>query len=90
MQSRCQRDAVLVASEELGFREECISLFKNQGYKWFHLLPDFLFTHPSILFGKAFWLNTFFAKTYTAKYDFKKLSLEIFKPSKSMSLVKTI
>jgi hypothetical protein len=50
--------------------KECKLYFKNQGYRWYHVLPDFLFHQPYYLFQKSFWLNTFFAKYYPAKFDF--------------------
>jgi hypothetical protein len=90
IQSRCQRDAVMVAAEELGFKNECKLHFANYGYKWYHLLPDFLFTHPSVLLQKAFWLNTFFAKTYAAKYDFRKTNIKVYKASNKISLAETV
>jgi len=69
--SRCQRDAVLAAAEELGYKETCKNYFIAQGYKWHHLMPDFLFNNPKFLFNKQFWLSTFFVKTYHSKVDFK-------------------
>lgn len=71
--SRCQRDAVIAAAEELGMEKQCKEYFKSQGYTWYHILPDFLFHHPAYLFHKAFWLNTFFAKYYKAKIDFSAI-----------------
>lgn len=71
--SRCQRDAVLAAAEELGMEKKCKDYFKLQGYYWYHILPDFLFHHPFYLFHKAFWLNTFFAKYYKSKIDFSTI-----------------
>lgn len=68
--SRCQRDAVIAAAEELGFKTECKNYFKSQGYKWHHLMPDFLVNNPKFLFNKQFWLSTFFVKTYKSKVDF--------------------
>jgi hypothetical protein len=68
--SRCQRDAVIAAAEELGMEKECIQYFKEQGHRWYHLLPDFLYQKPGYLFQKAFWHNTFFAKYYQSKVDF--------------------
>jgi hypothetical protein len=70
--SRCQRDAVLAAAEELGYKTECKNYFKAQGYKWHHLMPDFLVYNPQFLFNKQFWLSTFFVKTYKSKVDFSK------------------
>lgn len=71
--SRCQRDAVLAAAEELGMEKQCKEYFIAQGHYWYHILPDFLFHHPAYLFHKAFWLNTFFAKYYKAKIDFSSI-----------------
>ena len=68
--SRCQRDAVLAAAEELGMKKECQQYFFEQGHRWYHLLPEFLYPKPGYLFRKAFWLNTFFAKHYESKVDF--------------------
>ncbi len=72
--SRCQRDAVIAAAEELGMRKECVNYFIKQGHYWYHILPDFLYQKPGYLFRKAFWLNTFFAKHYEAKIDFSVIS----------------
>jgi hypothetical protein len=74
--SRCQRDAVLVAAEELGLKKECKQYFINQGYQWYHIVPTFLIKKPTYLFYKAFWLNTFFAKYYRSKIDFTKITNE--------------
>ncbi len=73
--SRCQRDAVLAAAEELGFEVECKNYFIMLGYKWHHLMPDFLVNNPKFLFNKQFWLTTFFVKTYKSKVDFSKNQL---------------
>ena len=74
IKSRCQRDAVLVAAEELGMTKECKVYFMMQGYRWYHLLPDFVFKEPRTLICRSFWLNTFFAKTYRSKFDFKMIN----------------
>lgn len=71
--SRCQRDAVIAAAEELGMEKQCREYFKSQGHTWYHILPDFLFHHPAYLLHKAFWLNTFFAKYYKSKIDFSSI-----------------
>jgi hypothetical protein len=68
--SRCQRDAVITAAEELSLEKECTNYFLKQGHHWYHILPDFLYHKPGYLFQKAFWLNTFFAKYYQPKIDF--------------------
>lgn len=69
--SRCQRDAVITAAEELGMQTECQLFFKGLGYRWYHILPDFLFQKPIYLIRKEFWLNTFFANKYESKIDYK-------------------
>lgn len=74
MHSRCQRDAVLAAAEELGMEQECKDFFYSQGYRWFHVIPDFMISDPSYLLQKAFWLNTFFAKYYAPKIDYSGLN----------------
>jgi len=74
--ARCQRDAVIAAAEELGLEKLCKQYFRDQGYRWYHILPEFLFYKPSYLFKKAFWLNTFFAKYYHPKVNFSALEKE--------------
>jgi len=68
--SRCQRDAALAASEELGYGNKCRTYFKTCGYRWYHLTPDFIFQTPYFLMTRAFWRRTFFAPTYRRKVDF--------------------
>lgn len=68
--SRCQRDAVMAAAEELGMEKECVNYFIQKGHRWYHILPDFLYQKPGYLFQKAFWSNTFFVKYYPSKIDF--------------------
>lgn len=74
--SRCQRDAVLTAAEELGLDKPCKEYFESQGYCWYHILPNFLFHRPTYIFHKAFWLNTFFAKYYKAKINYATIGAE--------------
>ncbi|MBK5272766.1 MAG: hypothetical protein JJE22_17335 [Bacteroidia bacterium] len=83
--TRCQRCAALVATEELGMDKNCKIYFENLGYRWYHFFPDFIFTQPRYLFSKMFWLNTFFAKTYKSKIDFKNI-----KKHPATSLVKPL
>ncbi len=72
LQSRCQRDAALAAAEELGYGERCRVYFKNCGYKWYHLVPDFVFRSPHFLLTRAFWKRTFFMPTYRPRVDFRR------------------
>ena len=67
IKSRCQRDAALAAAHELGFTDLCKKHFFDNGYRWYHVLPDFVFTKPQFLLCKHFWSTTFFAKNYHAR-----------------------
>ncbi len=89
IRSRCQRDAVLTAASELGMQTQCKTFFKNQGYKWYHLFPDKIFSKPGFLFTKHFWSQTLFAKTYYSKTNFLKIPRDIQKikqPSRKMAV----
>lgn len=66
--SRCQRDAALAAARQLGYATICLNQFTRAGYRWYHLLPDFVRHYPSYLFSPAFLQATFFAPTYHARY----------------------
>lgn len=70
IKSRCQRDAAMVAAIELGLDKKCRQHFYDKGYRWFHLLPDYLFTNPRFLLSRAFWMTTFFARTYEPRVNF--------------------
>ena len=74
VKSRCQRDAVIAAAQELGLAEHCKAYFKSFGYKWYHLFPDVVFKTPAILLTKNFWQTTLFTKTYHPKIDFEKIA----------------
>ena len=76
LKSRCQRDAAVVAAEELGLKDKCASYFYSFGYRWYHLLPDFFFTKPTFLLKWYFWKTTFFVKTYQPKFNFKMIEKE--------------
>jgi hypothetical protein len=64
--SRCQRDAALAAARQLGYAKLCRFYFCAAGYRWYHLLPDFVKRHPRILISAAFWRTTFFMPTFQA------------------------
>ena len=66
--SRCQRDAALVAADELGYGADGRASMARAGYRWFHLLPDALFTRPWYLLHPAFIRTTFFAPRYHVRY----------------------
>jgi hypothetical protein len=62
--SRCQRDATLAAAGQLGYALRCRACFSTAGYRWYHLLPDFVKDHPRFLISTEFWRRTFFMPTY--------------------------
>ncbi|MFP4226542.1 MAG: hypothetical protein ACLFRF_07410 [Desulfobacterales bacterium] len=70
IKSRCQRDAVLAAADELGCKPQCRSYFRSRGYRWYHILPDFVISNPVFLLSRQFWQSTFFAKTYRSRSEF--------------------
>lgn len=68
LNSRCQRDAALVAAKQVGVQDDCRKYFMAAGYRWYHLFPDFVFQKPQFLLTKTFWQTTFFAPTYTPRF----------------------
>lgn len=66
--SRCQREALKMASIDLGMSMEQKLFFKQLGYKWFHIIPYIYFSYPFIFFSWAFWEKTLFARPYKSKY----------------------
>ncbi|SMC91707.1 hypothetical protein SAMN02746065_11513 [Desulfocicer vacuolatum DSM 3385] len=66
--SRCQRDAVKIAAQDLGLLREISSHYEQLGYRWYHILPDFLRSNPQIFLSRRYWQKTLFEKTYTSKY----------------------
>ena len=84
MKSRCQRDAAMAAAAELGLSRQCRIFFKDNGYCWYHLLPDVTFKRSQILLTKLFWMTTLFTKTYHSRIDFSKMKLGVKKDPKSI------
>jgi hypothetical protein len=68
LKSSCQRHAALIAASELGYREQVLELFRSHGYRWYHIPPDFVVSHPQFLLSRHFWCTTFFAPTYHPRY----------------------
>jgi hypothetical protein len=64
LNSRCQRDAAKVACAYFGFEEEVKSYFYSKGYRWYHIIPDFVFSQPGFLLTGTFWTTTFLVRTY--------------------------
>ena len=67
MSSKCQRDSVLVAVDDLMYRNRTEDFFYNKGYRWYHILPDPFVKNPLVLFKKEFWYRILFTKKYQLK-----------------------
>lgn len=61
--SRCQRDAGRLAASQLGYGDEVKEFYKDKGYSWYHIIPDYLIENPKYFFDKDFWKASFFQKT---------------------------
>jgi hypothetical protein len=66
--SRCRRDAALAAAKQVGLARDCSGCFASAGYRWYHLIPDFLKNNPKILLSEGFWRTTFFLPTYKTRF----------------------
>lgn len=66
--SKCQRDALRTAAHDLGLLKELNAHYTAMGYRWYHVLPDVVFTKPVRLLSSRFWKNTLFVPRYTSKY----------------------
>ena len=75
-QSRCQRDAALAAAWASGHGNACRAYFKSCGYRWYHLVPDFLIRSPHFLMTGIFWRRTFFMPTYRSRVDVQRMEGE--------------
>lgn len=64
MNSKCQRDAVIVAATDLNYKKKVKELFYKKGYRWYHVLPDSFMKNPFVLFSKGFWERILFTKSY--------------------------
>jgi len=71
--SRCQRDAAQIACNDLGYGDNCSKYFSSFGYKWYHIIPDFVFEYPLFFFSSYFWRTTFFTPYYKPKYNSEDL-----------------
>jgi hypothetical protein len=66
--SRCQRDAISVATMDLDLTKEWEKLTCEIGFRWYHLLPDMVVKNPRMLFSKDYWKKTLFVRSYKSKY----------------------
>ena len=75
LRSSCQRDAALITCDELGLEKEIRDFFKGRGYRWYHIIPDFVFQYPHFFFSAFFWRTTFFTPYYKARVDYSLLDI---------------
>lgn len=68
--SRCQRVAIRVAARDLGLHNELARHVRGLGYRWYHILPDFICSNPGILFSRRYWQRTLFEKKYQSRHFF--------------------
>lgn len=64
MHSKCQRDAVIVAAQDLKVEKKVKKFFFEKEYRFYHILPDAFMVNPLILFKRQFWIKILFAKHY--------------------------
>lgn len=82
LKSSCQREAAILAGNEIGFGEEVRKYFYNRGYRWYHIIPDFVSRDPLFFFTPYFWRTTFFAPYYKPKVNYEQL---VYLESKQLS-----
>lgn len=75
--SKCQRMAAEIAADELGMEDTIKKHYAAMGVKWYHYVPYFMIKEPLFLIKKKFWSRTFLEKTYTPKFDYTQLQLEL-------------
>ena len=77
MPSKCQRDAAILACKHTGYSKRCrVFIFQN-GYKWYNIIPDFVFKYPLFFFNSYFWRTTFFTPYYMAEYVYIGKNLNV-------------
>ena len=73
LKSSCQREAAILAGDELGIGEKVRNYFFVKGYRWYHIIPDFVFSNQLFFFNMFFWRTTFFAPYYKPKFNYDEL-----------------
>jgi hypothetical protein len=66
--SNCQRLAAVIAARQIGVERETRRFYYDLGYRWYHVLPDFVNANPLFIFHPFFWKSTFFVKRYRSVY----------------------
>ena len=77
VKSRCQRDACMVACVELGLKSSAQNYFDSFGYRWYHIIPDFVWQYPMFLLSGYFWRSTFFVPYYQSKVDYSTIDISL-------------
>lgn len=75
--SKCQRNAAIVAAEELGIGEKVKIYYAAKGVKWHHFIPYHMVKNPLFFFTNKFWSSSFLEKNYTPKFNYNTLQLEL-------------
>uniref|UniRef100_A0A7S1KR32 Uncharacterized protein n=1 Tax=Percolomonas cosmopolitus TaxID=63605 RepID=A0A7S1KR32_9EUKA len=71
--SLCQRNAVRQAARELDMEQMILDYFRQKGYKFYHVIPDFCVQYPLFWMSAKFWNFTFFHRYYEAKIDYEEI-----------------
>ncbi|MDY0276252.1 MAG: hypothetical protein RBR42_12620 [Desulfomicrobium sp.] len=58
-QSRCQRDAAVMAAQTAGYGPKAKDFYRALGYRWYHILPDTIMANPLSFFCPRFLRSTF-------------------------------
>lgn len=73
--SSCQREAAILAGDELNLGNVVKNYYWKKGYRWYHIIPDFVFQYPLFFFSAYFWRTTFFTPYYKQKIDYDNIDL---------------
>jgi len=71
--SSCQRQAAYIAASHFGYRDLCKGYFDSLGYRWYHILPDFMYKKPVYFIKAKFWTTTFLVRYYKSKISYQDI-----------------
>ena len=75
--SKCQRNAAIVAAEELGIGDTIKGYYSRKNIKWHHFVPYFMIKDPLFFFNKKFWSRSFLEKKYVPRFNYRHLQIEL-------------
>ena len=84
-ESKCQRNAALVAARELGIENEVRKFYRKLGIRWYHFIPHFMLQDPFFLIRKSFWSRTFLEKFYKPKVEFRQIFLSQIRTNRDLT-----